>query len=69
MLCLFPARWEGDEGQKPQMICKQPDKTINIKYERYLVRSGKKILTSQNDDNSDKNIKHGKKLVLLLSII
>ena len=49
-----------DEGQKRQMICKQPDKTINIKYLRYLVRSRKQILTSQNDDQSDKNIKHWK---------
>ncbi len=49
-----------DEGQKQHLICKQPDKTINIKYWGYFVSSGKQILTSQNDDQSDKNIKHWK---------
>jgi hypothetical protein len=41
MLCPFPVRW-GDEGKKPQLLCKQPGETINIKYLGYLVRLGKK---------------------------
>ena len=44
------------------MHCKQPKKTINIKYFRYPVRSGKKILTCQNDDKSDKKNKTWEKL-------